>query len=289
MRYALLVTLAISAASFAEDPFACVDPDVADAFVGHSYFGRAEYSTSIPAGFTRLTVPAGSSLVGSQSTDSMTTVVYKSGMSTERALGAAIEALAESGWTEAALLHRGSGGFRGSAEPASAVLCHPDDPGTLSVLAKDASGKTFVSYAHHGSSPNCQGEDADQDLVHMGLPTLMRLLPTLKLPDGAKASDIGSSGSSDSVTSHVDVSGGTGRAELQSFIENQVRNQDWKYQTAWSSHVSSGSVWTQESAEHGTLIGTLHLFDSGADPVRVRFSVSPANPTGTDHGSWSVN
>jgi hypothetical protein len=117
---------------------------------------------------------------------------------------------------------------------------------------------------------------------------MMRLVPTLKLPAGVNASDIGIGGDGREVGSNVDISGAIGRSELQSFFDNQIRAQSWEFQTSWSSHLSSGSVWILDSAEDGILIGTLHIFDSGVDPIRVRFSVNPADPTkGSDNGSWS--
>jgi hypothetical protein len=117
---------------------------------------------------------------------------------------------------------------------------------------------------------------------------MMRLVPTLKLPEGIKATNTGMGGNGHEVGSRVDISGAMGRSALQNFFEDQIRNQSWEFQTGWSSHLSSGSVWTLDSADDGILIGTLHLFDSGVDPIRVRFSVNPADPTkGKDHGSWS--
>lgn len=116
----------------------------------------------------------------------------------------------------------------------------------------------------------------------------MRLVPALHLPEGVNASNSGMGGNGHEVGSHVDTSGAVDRSELQGFFENQIRDQGWEFQTGWSSHLSSGSVWTLDSAKDGILIGTLHLFDSGADPIRVRFSVSSADPTkGRDYGSWS--
>ena len=286
MRCAILLTLAISAMSFAEDPFSCVDPNVADAFLGNSYQGRGEYSTSIPDEFAALKVPASSSLVGSQVTDLMTTVIYKTSMGVERALDAAISDMTESGWTENAEQHRRvPRGFQTSSRPMATVLCHEDESGALSVIANDRSGQTFVSYVHHTGSQSCSGATAAP--MRHDPSEMMRLVPTLKLPKGAKASNTGMGGDGDEVGSHVDISGALGRSELQDFFENQIRNHNWEFQTGWSSHLSSGSVWKLNSAEDGILIGTLHLFDSGVEPIRVRFSVNPADPTkGKDYGSW---
>jgi hypothetical protein len=287
MRYISLMMLAISAASYAEDPFSCVDPDVADAFLGNSYQERGEYSTTIPGGFVPLVVPGGLSLVGSQTAGSMTTVVYKTKMDAEPALHAAVGAMAQSGWVENEARQWGvSGGFQTSSRPMVTVLCHDDEPGALSITAIDKSGRTFVSYVRHSADQSCA--DAPAAPRHFDPSEMMRLVPALKLPKGTKATNAGMGGNGNEVGSHVDISGAMGRSELQNFFEDQIRNQGWEFQTGWSSHISSGSVWTLDSAADGVLIGTLHLFDSGADPVRVRFSVNPADPTkGADHGSWS--
>jgi hypothetical protein len=117
---------------------------------------------------------------------------------------------------------------------------------------------------------------------------MMRVVPTLQLPADAKASNTGMGGNGHQVGSHVDISGSLGRSDLLSFLEDQIRDQEWEFQTSWSSHHSSGSIWALDTVEDGLLIGTLHLFDSGIDPIRVRFSVTPADPTkGKDQGSWS--
>jgi hypothetical protein len=286
MRYVSLLMLAISAASYAEDPFACVDPDVADAFLGNSYQERGEYSTSIPDDFVPLDVPGGLSLVGSQIVDSMTTVVYKTKMDAGAALDAAVGAMAKSGWVENEERQWGvSGGFQTSSMPMATVLCHDDEPDALSIIAIDKSGRTFVSYMRHSASQSCGDAPTAR---HYDPSEMMRLVPALKLPKGAKATNAGMGGSGNEVGSHVDISGAMGRSELQNFFEDQIRNQGWEFQTGWSSHLSSGSVWTLESADDGILIGTLHLFDSGGDPIRVRFNVNPADPTkGTNDVSWS--
>jgi len=287
MRFAFLLMLAISAASYAEDPFSCVDSDVTEAFLGNSYLERAAYSTSIPDGFLPLNVPGGLSLVGSKLSDSTTTVVYRATMEAESAFDAAVEAMARSGWAE----NRGQGlgmmgGFQTIPRPVAAVLCHDDEPGALVVSANDRTGRTFVSYEHHSDSSNCVDAPAtvlDEDPFKM-----MRLLPRLKVPKGVEATNGGSGGYSGGVASNIDISGGTGRSELKNFCEDQLRNQSWEFQTGWSSDLSSGSVWTFNLKDDGLLIGTLHLFDSGSEPIRVRFDASPADPKrGMETGTWS--
>lgn len=287
MKPAYFLILAIAHSAYADDPFACVDPDVADAFLGDSYRGRGEYSTSIPHGFADLNVPSGLSLVGSQTVDSMTTVVYKANMGTDQALNAGVAAMAETGWTENVQQHRQvRGGFQAGSRPTATVLCNDDYSDALSIITADKAGQTFVSYVQHAASQSCGV--AEPAPIRHNPSEMMRLVPTLHLPAGAKASDTGMGGNGHQVSSRVDITGALGRSDLLSFFENQIRDHEWEFQTSWSSHHSSGSVWALDTVDDGLLIGTLHLFDSGADPIRVRFSVTPADPTkGKDHGSWS--
>ena len=288
MKSAYFLVLAIASSAYADDPFACVDPDVADAFLGDPYRGRGEYSTTVPDEFVELNLPPGSSLIGSQAVNSMRTVVFKSNAERDRALSAAVDAMARSGWAEYERQHLGmAGGFQTNTRPISAtVLCHDDFPGALSVIASEKSGQTFVSYVQHADSRSC-GAKEPAELRHSPS-EMMRLVPRLNLPEGAKATNSGMGGNGHQVSSHVDVSGTVGRSDLSSFLEAQIRDQNWEFQTSWSSHHSSGSVWALDTLDDGLLIGTLHLFDSGVDPIRVRFSVTPADPMkGKDQGSWS--
>lgn len=287
MRQTYFLILAIAQSAYAADPFACVDSDVADAFLGDPYRGRGEYSTSIPDGFANLIVPPGLSLVGSQTIDSMTTVVYKAKRDSDSALNAAVAAMAKAGWSEAAQQYPGAtGGFQTGSQPMTMMLCHDDFDGALSVFAAVKSGQTFVSYVQHPRSQSCGL--AEPALTQHDPSAMMRFVPTLKLPEGVKASNIGMGGNGHEVGSHVDISGRLERSGLSSHFENQIRDQGWGFQTSWSSRHSSGSVWTMDTVEDGLLIGTLHVFDAGVDPVRIRFSVTPADPSkGMHHGSWS--
>ncbi len=289
MRNAYFLILAIAPSAYAEDPFSCVDPDVADAFLGGLYRQSGEYSTAIPDGFATMNVAAGLSLIGSHTTNSMTSVVYKSDMGKQLAFDAAVSAMADDGWTELEQQHRAvTGGFQSGPQPTAiaTALCHEDQTNALRITAADKSGQTFVSYVHHSGSQSCGGAPAAP--LHHDPSEMMRLVPTLKLPDGTTPSNTGMGGNGHEVGSHVDISGATGRSVLQNFFEDQIRNQRWEFQTSWSSHLSSGSVWMLDSADDGVLIGTLHLFDSGVDPIRVRFSVNPTDPTkGAANSSWS--
>ena len=289
MRLAYFLILAIAPSVSAENPFACVNPNVADAFLGDAYGGRGTYSTSVPDGFPALIVPPGWSLIGSQTMSLSTSVVYKANQDKDSALRDAVAAMTGAGWSENSQHYRWmAGGFQTTSHPVSAVICHDDYDGSLSVIAADKSGHTFVSYVQHPAAQGCESENSAA--VRHDPSEMMRLLPTLKLPEGVKASNTGMGGNGHEVGSHVDISGALGRSDLSSFFENQIRDQGWTLQSKWSSPHSSGSVWALNTVEDGLLIGILHVFNFSADPIRVRFSVTPADAAkGGDHslGSWS--
>jgi len=50
-------------------------------------------------------------------------------------------------------------------------------------------------------------------------------------------------------------------------------------EAAWSGSFSSGTVWTMDTTDNGVLIGDLHVYGGDTGPVRVRFSITPVNPT----------
>ncbi|MEN7344111.1 MAG: hypothetical protein AAAFM81_14260 [Pseudomonadota bacterium] len=288
MRSLILLILAVANTAYADDPFACVDSDVADAFLGDPYRGRGEYSSAIPEGFVDLNLPVESSFVGSQTIDSMTTVIFKTNVERDRALSAAVDAMTQSGWTEYERQRRSvSGGFQISTHRVSAtVLCNDNFPDALSIVASEKSGQTFVSYVQHAASQSCDAKPPTE--FRRDPSEMMRLVPRLKLPEGTKAANTGMGGNGHQVNSYVDVSSAVSRSDLSNFLENQIRDQDWEFQTSWSSHHSSGSVWALDTVDDGLLIGTLHLLESGVGPIRVRFSVNLADPSnGRNHGSWS--
>jgi len=287
MKRACFLILAMAHTAYADDPFACVAPDVAAAFLGNDFRGKSSYSTSVPEDFMELRVPSELSLIGSRTFALGARVVYKTDMPKRRAFETAVDAMLAAGWSEDERQRRGMrGGFRPSAAPANATLCKEGYDGALAIMAADKSGQTMVSYFAHPNAHACGAEA--RTLARHDPSELMNLLPTLALPKGVEIENTEMGGSGDEVSSTVDVSGASGRADLAGFFENQIREQGWTHQTGWTSQNSSGSVWYLDSPKNGLLIATLHLFDTGADPIRVRFSVSPADPTkGEDRGSWS--
>lgn len=287
MKYIAVLGVLVVGTAHAADPFACVDSDVADALLSDPHRGRASYSTAIPDGFGELSIPAGFELMGSRADHSRSSVVFKTSQPKTQALSMATETLTEAGWTERKLPHRrGSGGFQVGPQTSNAWLCRDDKSGALSLVATETSRKVFVTFSKYRSSNVC--DDSDPAAMRHDPRDIIRLLPTLTIPDSATATEAGTSGSGRQVSAHVGVRGATSRADLMNYLEDQIRNQKWKHQTSWSSDFSSGSVWVLNTDEKGLLVGTLHLSDAGVDPIAVRFDVIPSDPSKvSDRGSWS--
>jgi len=110
-------------------------------------------------------------------------------------------------------------------------------------------------------------------------------MPVLVPPDGATTSNVRKITIGHEISSSLDVTTDIGRQALLGLFGDQIKDQGWTPQATWSGDHSSGSAWSRNTPDHGLLIATLHLYDSGANPVRVRFSVDSADPDNDiDHG-----
>lgn len=288
MRWAALLACAVSGTVLASDPFECVDPDVVSAFVGHRHLGPARYSTEIPDDFVLLDVPEGLALVGSESAESRSEVVFRTDRKPTEAFEDAVARMGLSGWQAGPNEHGGrQRGFQARSTSLAVTLCHGDEPDALAVMAREAAGQTLVSYMQVSGGQACTAEDTSR-LGRQSHDVMLGEMPNMKLPSDVKTRGMGMSGGGDEFASRVDVSGAPDRAALQSDLEKQVRAQGWDFQTGWTSQHSAGSVWTKDAGESGLLIGTLHLFGTDTDPLRIRFSITPADPDkGVNRGGWS--
>lgn len=290
MHRSILLVLFLSTSVVAEeDPFSCVDPDVANAFLGSWQQDVPSYSTSIPDGFVEVDLPENLAFVGSQIEESTVSAVFKTDLNTEDAMSVSAGSMADAGWTEKAdEFARMRRGFQPFQRRMSSVFCHEDQPGSVSVIARKKTDQTLVSLVHHTEPVSRSCDEPPPEPPRHDPRELMNKLPLLKLPEGATASHTGSSGDDEEVNTSVDVSGGSGRSDLLSYFGEQIRDQGWVFETRWSGVLSSGTVWTLDTSDVGILIGKLHAYGSGTDLVRVRFSINPVSPAKNPYGgSWS--
>lgn len=285
MYRSALLFLVLPALSIASGPLDCVDPEFVRAFFSWRSSTPPAYSTEIPDHFEVQKFPSDMKLVGSRTENSMTTVIFRTNREARDAFSGLAGALSEQGWKDITYQRAPSRrGFQLAIGSVVAEFCREMDDTNLAVIASERSGQTLISLEQYGlkTMHGCEGT------LRRSPKTLLKRLPILNPPDNAKTFNAGIGTDGHEVSTRVDVSVSMSREELLVFFEDQIRNQNWKFLTEWSSDLSSGSVWTRNTSEEGILIGTLHAYDAGTDPVRVRFSIDPADPAkGIDHGMSS--
>jgi len=279
-----LLTLATS--SIADNPFACVDEDTMDAFFG--FYSRApdSFSTSVPDEFPPLVVPEGFSLVGSHRANSTILVAYKSSKDVETAFNLGLNEFSQQGWQETTNDRYRSRSFVSDSMSRGTYLCKAQGGALLGVNARQQNGKTFLLLSYSTEeSPMCGNDRQDSGIGDSS--DLMALLPELKLPGGIDWKNKRSGGSGHSVNSWIDLFGALSKQELQTDFEAQIEAQGWERQSSWTSEYSTGSIWLKGYMEDRILVGTLHLFDHGVDPIRARFSIDLVHPLDeVNYGSW---
>lgn len=283
-RSAFLLLLAPTL-SIASDPLECVDPEFVRAFFAGRSSTPVSYSTEVPEHFEVRELPSDMKLVGSRNEKYATTVIFRTNQGVRDAYSELADILSEQGWEDITYERTPSRrGFRLAGQSLVAEYCRDIDDTNLAVIVSDRFGQTLISLEQYGRKTmrGCLGTIRERRR------NLLDRLPILNPPDGAKTSNsiIGNNGHG--VSTGVDVSASTGRDKLLGFFEDQIRDQSWIFLTRWSSDLSSGSVWSQNTSEQGILIGTLHVYDAGGDPVRVQFSIDSADPAkDIDHGRSS--
>lgn len=266
----------------ASDPLECVDPEFVRAFLSGSSSSPVSYSTEVPEHFEVRELPSDMKLVGSRNEKYATTVILRTDQGVRHAYSRLADFLSKQGWEDITYDRSPSRrGFQWAPQSQVAEYCRDIDEKNLAVIVSERFGQTLVSLEQYDRKTlrGCLGT------VRERRRTLLDRLPILSPPDGATTSNriIGNNGHA--VSTGVDVSASIGRDKLLEFFEDQIRDQSWNSVTRWSSNLSSGSVWSQDTSEQGVLIGTLHLYDAGGEPVRVQFSIDSADPEkDIDHG-----
>ena len=280
-RSALLVLL-IPTLSVASDPMECVDPEFVRAFFSGTGSAPPTYSTEIPDHFDVPKLPSDMKPIGSRVEGNAMTVAFRSNQDLPDVFVRLAQALSEQGWKDVTYERSPSRpGFQLANRSRIAEYCREIDDANLAVVARKHSDQTLISIQQYErrTMHGCEGT------IRASRLSLLDRLPVMDPPDDAKTANtrIGTDGHTVSTT--VDLSAAKDREELLGYFEDQIRDQNWIFKTRWSSDISSGSVWTQNTSAQGLLIGTLHVYGSGTEPVRIRFSIDSADPTkAVDHG-----
>lgn len=291
MMHRALILLFLPFPTLAADPFACVDPDIVDAFIGNPYAEPARYSTELPAEAADLPLPADLELVGSMTRGSNVTIAYKSGLDADAALSGSVESLKGAGWKEpepdpANPFLRG---FHSGSAPSTTMLCRQAEPGALSIRARNRSGHALLTFSlyRHQEGTQCAAEPLTARLLDF---SLQRYIPNLEVPEGAEVRHNGGGGSNDEYSTRVVVLTTLSRDALLRHFDDQIRTQGWTADSGWSGGMTAGTVWTRNDSNDRPLVGTMRIAEASDGVFNARFtviSVTPADDFGGS-SSWST-
>ena len=286
MRRALLL-LFLPFPVFAADPFACVDRDIFDAFVGNPHAGPARFSTEVPAKLADLPLPAGLEPLGSMTRGSDIEVAYRSAQDADTTLSSTVEVLKRAGWIEPGSWSPFSRGFQSGSEPRTTALCHPSEPGALNIQANNRAGHALltISLSGRGARIQCAAEPVVSPLIEI---PLQRYLPDLQVPEGAELRHKGAGGSNDEYSIRVIVLTTSSRDTLLRHFDDQLRAQGWTADSAWSGGMTAGTVWTRKDPDDRPLVGTMRIAEGSAGVFNAHFTVMTVTPgDGVSGSSWT--
>ncbi len=283
MKRLFLACLIFPVTAIADDPFACVDPEFAAAFLGTGYQHRPEYSTELPDAFDGLPVPDTFELVGSATNSYSLRAVYKTTEDSTVALSNVLNLLMNDGWRNLAnVMAMQARGFQSGINPKMARVCRNIEPGLLTINVSDLTDQTYLSFsmANYGEGQTCDDLEAQSNAFGRHRMNLWNDLPVLDLPEDAQSSNAGSGGGGNEYHSDVVVMTETSRSSLVSHLGDQIRDQGWELDTSWSGALSSGSIWSRKSSEDEMLIGTLHAYGESPNTSHVRIGITVAKTGG---------
>lgn len=267
MTHRALFLLLLPVAAFAADPLACVDPAFINAFLESGQGESTRFSTELPAEAARLRLPAEFELVGSKSSESYVTVAYRSGENVATALSSSIGSLKRAGWKDPPADGGTAYGFHGSVQSSGNTLCHPSEPGPLSVEAWSYRGHALLAFSlfRHTIGDVCSGPDVNRLL------RMVKYVPDLEVPKGAELKDNHTEGGGDVYSAVVVLSTDLRPNALLKHFDDQIRAQGWAADAGWSGSMSVGSVWTRKG-EDGPVLGTLRIAEVSSGVFNARFT-----------------
>ncbi|MEM7217700.1 MAG: hypothetical protein AAF515_05005 [Pseudomonadota bacterium] len=277
IRYLAGLLLLVAASANAKDPFECVAPEYRHAFLTYMGDGKTEYTTDLPAGFPKLSLPEGMTLLGSNNNPHFTSAVYMSPDPADGLLEKTIKSLEGDGWISGeSRSNARMGGFQTPSLPRRSMVCRDSSPGTIIVAVKehpDYSTTSFTIYPNQ-KKQRCQKSESptDQELRR----SLRSEIPYLQLPAAAKSSGYSTGGSNDEYSTQTVVTTVVPRATFLSLLGDQIEQQGWDSDANWSGNSSAGSTWTKSSKEFGRLVGILRSISLGDGEFDVSFTATVA-------------
>lgn len=273
LRLLGVCTIFLSAIARAEDPFACVDPDVRTAFLDRFQDMRGAYSTAGSPSTLLPEFPSQWDIVGSYSHSRGEQVVYTTEDSIGEAADEALAAMLDDGWRQTAYASPYErGGFRTSGTPRYASLCNPDNDVNASVRAVEQDGTVFVSVSHHADQGSCRQGAMRMATMRDGL---MREVPLLIVDEKliSQLRPTGGGGGGDRYSAEAALIGLTDRSMLIADLNRQLSEQRWLPQGEWASDPMAGSAWFRETDSGEVRSGLLQIIQAGNNNAHISFTI----------------
>ena len=281
-----ILFLVAATASAQENLLACVDPDVRAGLLP----GLAEETTVVSRDFPELlsgVAPSdGLEFIGSSVAPFETTAAYKTGLPTGDAFGTAAGMLDEAGWRLFEIQTPVSGGFVTSAQPTPQFGTFCRDDQALHVVAAEVEGATYVRLSLWPDVGPCEEIPGGMDSFAFpptGEPDLYEHMPTLVIPEEAAVLNpsggyiIGAGGfpgTGRSVGTEIELETNLSAQSLLEHYGQQLEDQEWRLDTAWSGESSSGSAWTRSPDGGPELAGLLDMLALAGSGYRASFRVA---------------
>ena len=238
---------AIGATTFAlavaaQQPLQCVNPQLLNGLV---FLGRSELKVNVtrgqPAFMKDVKVPTGLVLIGSGVRQGgVTTVAYKTSLTSEKAFAGVVAGLEAEGWMVEAQPGQAAT-FNVAGSPREDTLCR--DGRRRGVTVAEAGGARYVNVAAFEESRRreCNEDPFSSPAMLMG----QGAIPRFQFPEGTSlARRAGGGGGSDRMySSSSRIISAEAPARLVEHLASQLESQGWQADSTWSANASAGSTW----------------------------------------------
>ncbi|MEM1141551.1 MAG: hypothetical protein AAGI88_03120 [Pseudomonadota bacterium] len=261
----------------AADPFACVDPQVRNAFL-NGYSRGVAYTDEMSPSIKPMRLPSEWRLLASWVDGRSEASTFMIQGSVEEGLRQAAQAVEQEGWS----VLKGDGweysrvGFMSRASVRGASFCNAEDNRTLTISSQPKPDRVHVSMSFSSRYSQC-AEDAQNRTAWMGRSQTMMPSLQIKPQRGLSVRGQGSGGNGESYRSNVVVEGEFDRQQILDDLQRQIAEQEWTEQVSWDSDGTSGSAWIRTERASGktlTYAGTLEAFSLDDGSMAIRFVVS---------------
>ena len=247
--------------------------------------------------FPEFEIPVSVKVLGSLDQGIMQRLVLQSDMAAEETRQVLLATLAAAGWQElqrpdSAMVQPRGFVPAGSASPQAnpSNLCH-DDHGIMTISISTVSNHTVASLIKNNTmargTANCAQQNS-QGVQNPGMRAVMiggvtEHLPTLRLPTPT-GSPLGqprstfmsgsrSSGSPNDFETQSQVAIDWDIARLYAFFTEQLDEQGWTQDSAWSGNIAAGGNWTKSTAENLDLIAILSIVETADENFELKLRV----------------